>query len=88
LKTPKGYAAGALSRKKDKKKIKGGFMKKIDGTITTVQDILHALKDECGDTQLYIYEHYGTGTLTEVVEIVKILPKVTGEKPYIVLRCQ
>jgi hypothetical protein len=60
--------------------------KKLDRTITTIQDFKKAT--EILNPNLQLYTEDVDGILTEVTEILMVLSKEEGENPYIILRCR
>ena len=62
---------------------------KLDYSITTVGDLLHALRNEKPSTQIYCHVQDYTDALIEITEVTKILPKSKDTiGSYIVLRAR
>ncbi len=64
---------------------------KLDGSITTVSQFKHAIKDVFGGAQMFV-QLTGHGdddsALVEITEVFLNLPKYKEEEPYVVLRCK
>ena len=61
--------------------------KKIDETITTIENFNHATKSINPQTKMYV-QLVGEelGDLVEITEIQLVLPKTFEDKPYLILR--
>lgn len=64
-------------------------MPTLDTTITTVEDMLHALSNQKPSEQIYCHVPEYSDALLEITEVIKILPKkddIIGG--YIILRAR
>lgn len=62
--------------------------KKLDETITTIENFRTATKHINGNIQMYVQLSEDDSNLIEVTEVQLVLPKMDFEQPTLILRCR